>query len=174
MGILGKKKEKDEVKKKTATPAKKAEKEVKEVKAKAKPAAKKATTKTPEAAPTMADLYADDKAEKKGKSAGVSSVKAKTTFADSYKVLSHPLITEKAAHASSVNKYVFAVSKEANKINVAKAVYAVYGVRPEKVNIICQNGKAVARGRIKGRRSDLKKAIVTLKKGDSIQVYEGV
>lgn len=169
MGILGKKKDKDEVKEKAVTPAKKV------VKEKAAPKAKATKKDAPEAAaqaPTMADLYADNEDFKKSKSA--SGAKAKTAFADAYKVLAHPLITEKAATASSLNKYVFVVSGEANKLSVAQAIYAVYGVKPVKVNIVCQDGKAVTRGRIKGRRRDLKKAIVTLKKGDSIQVYEGV
>ena len=168
MGILGKKKDKDEVKEKAVTPAKKV------VKEKAAPKAKATKKAAPESVevPTMADLYADNEASKKSKSA--SGAKAKTAFADAYKVLAHPLITEKAATASSLNKYVFVVSGEANKLSVAQAIYAVYGVKPVKVNIVCQDGKAVTRGRIKGRRRDLKKAIVTLKKGDSIQVYEGV
>ena len=172
MGILGKKK--DEAAKKKVAPEKK---EVKEVKAKAAPkvrAAKKPVAQTPEAAPTMADLYAADKTDKNSKSSSTSGSKEKNAFTDSYKVLNYPLITEKAATNSSLNKYVFVVSKEVNKVSVAKAVFAVYGVKPIKVNIVCQKGKAVTRGRIKGRRSDFKKAIVTLKKGDSIQVYEGV
>ncbi|MDD2257972.1 MAG: 50S ribosomal protein L23 [Patescibacteria group bacterium] len=172
MGILGKKK--DEAAKKTVVPEKK---EVKEVKAKATPklkVAKKSLAEASEPAPTMADLYADDKVGKKIKSSSASGAKAKTNFSDSYKILSHPLITEKAATNSSLNKYVFIVSKEANKVSIAKAVYAVYGVKPMKINIVCQKGKAVTRGRIKGQRSDFKKAIVTLKKGDSIQIYEGV
>jgi large subunit ribosomal protein L23 len=122
----------------------------------------------------MADLYAADKTDKNSKSSSTSGSKEKNAFTDSYKVLNYPLITEKAATNSSLNKYVFVVSKEVNKVSVAKAVFAVYGVKPIKVNIVCQKGKAVTRGRIKGRRSDFKKAIVTLKKGDSIQVYEGV
>lgn len=97
-----------------------------------------------------------------------------TKFLGAHRVLVRPLITEKAANFGVLNKYAFVVAGNSNKVEVAKAVQAVYGVKPTGVNIVCVKGKAVARGRIKGRRSDLKKAIVTLKKGDTIQIYEGV
>lgn len=97
-----------------------------------------------------------------------------TKFIGAHRVLVRPLITEKAANFGVLNKYAFVVTENTNKVEVAKAVLAVYGVKPVSVNIVCVKGKAVARGRIKGRRSDLKKAIVTLKKGDTIQIYEGV
>ncbi|MFZ4648326.1 MAG: 50S ribosomal protein L23 [Patescibacteria group bacterium] len=91
-----------------------------------------------------------------------------------YRVLVKPMITEKAAHLGTENKYVFMVSLDANKIEVAKAVNSVYGVKVEKVNLIRCEGKAVVRGRVKGKKKDFKKAIVTLAKGSSISIYEGV
>ena len=97
-----------------------------------------------------------------------------TKFAGAHRVLVRPLITEKAANFGVLNKYAFVVTENANKVEIAKAVLAVYGVKPVNVNVVCVKGKVVTRGRIKGRRSDLKKAIVTLKKGDTIQIYEGV
>jgi large subunit ribosomal protein L23 len=99
---------------------------------------------------------------------------SESKFNGSYRVLVKPLVTEKAANFGVLNKYVFVVSANSNKLEVAKAIQAVYGVKPLAVNIVCIKGKAVLRGRIKGRRSDVKKAIVTLKKGDSIKIYEGV
>ena len=99
---------------------------------------------------------------------------AASKFDGAHRVLIRPLITEKAANFGVLNKYAFVVTGNSNKLEVAKAVKAVYGVKPINVNIVCVKGKAVSRGRIKGRRSDLKKAIVTLKKGDTIQIYEGV
>lgn len=115
----------------------------------------------------MDELYANKET--------VSSKKAAATkFEGSYRVLIRPLVTEKAANFGALNKYVFVVSANSNKLEVAKAIQAVYGIKPLAVNIVCVKGKAVTRGRIKGRRSDVKKAVITLKKGDSIQIYEGV
>jgi large subunit ribosomal protein L23 len=114
---------------------------------------------------SMKDLYneGDKKTSKKGVKNSVA-----------YRVLVKPLITEKAANLASLNQYAFVVSASANKIDVAKAVFEVYGVKPEKVNIIKVKGKVVNRGRVTGKRKDFKKALVSLKKGDSISIYEGV
>ena len=62
----------------------------------------------------------------------------------------------------------------ANKIEIAKAVNDVYGVKPVSVNIIKTKGKKTRSGRVTGKRKDWKKAVVTLKKGESIKIYEGV
>lgn len=140
-------------KKTTATPAT----------TKAKSAVEKKTE-----APTMKDLYAGEAKKEK------SATKAKKGASLAYKILVKPLVTEKATNLSGQNKYVFIVSIDANKIEVSKAIEEVYGVNPINVNIIKMKGKQVARGRVAGRRKDFKKAIVTLKKGETIQVYEGV
>lgn len=150
MAILGNKKTTEEKSVKKA-PAKKAAASKKEVKTE-----------------SMQDLY-NTKETNTAKKALAS-----TKFVGAHRVLVRPLITEKAANFGVLNKYAFVVTENANKVEVAKAVLAVYGVKPVSVNIVCVKGKAVTRGRIKGRRSDLKKAIVTLKKGDTIQIYEGV
>ncbi len=121
---------------------------------------------------SMQDLYADGGTDKKG--AKVKKTASASRFDGAFRVLKKPLITEKATELTAQNKYAFVVSKAANKIEVAKAVYAVYGVKAVSVNIICMDGKVVTRGRIRGQRKDWKKAIVTLKKGDSIKIYEGV
>jgi large subunit ribosomal protein L23 len=120
---------------------------------------------------SMADLY-ENKTVKKTSAKEVKTDKVvKSELAN---ILVKPLVTEKASRLASENKYAFIVSLGANKISVAKAVKAIYGVNVLKVNIIKMEGKAVLRGRIKGRRSDFKKAIVTLKKGETISIYEGV
>ncbi|PKM87569.1 50S ribosomal protein L23 [Candidatus Falkowbacteria bacterium HGW-Falkowbacteria-2] len=119
----------------------------------------------------MQELYAGDTVKKtssKKKSA------PSTRYEGAYRVLAKPLITEKATELGALNKYAFIITANANKIEVAKAVQAIYGVIPTSVNIIAMKGKAVTRGRIRGQRKDWKKAIVTLKKGDSIKIYEGV
>ncbi len=115
---------------------------------------------------SMKDLYDSEGKVKKESEKKVSGY--------AYKVLVKPMVTEKAANLNSVNQYVFMVSNDANKISVAKAVSEVYGVSPIGVNIMKVKGKKVNRGRITGKRKDFKKAIVTLKKGESISVYEGV
>jgi len=89
-------------------------------------------------------------------------------------VLIKPAVTEKAGTLNELNQYVFVVDRGANKITIAKAVEAFYGVKPVAVNIINMPGKKVVRGRTKGQRSDWKKAIVTLPAGKTIAIYEGV
>ena len=90
------------------------------------------------------------------------------------KVLLRPLVTEKAAIAGSRNQYGFIVANKATKTNIKKAVEEVYGVKPVAVNVINVSGKAVRFGRSLGRRSDYKKALVTLPQGKSINIHEGV
>lgn len=132
------------------------------------PVKKAAAPKKEAKVENMQELYSTTKETATGKKV------AATKFDGAHRVLIRPLITEKAANFGVLNKYAFVVTGNSNKVEVAKAVLAVYGVKPVNVNIVCVKGKAVTRGRIKGRRSDLKKAIVTLKKGDTIQIYEGV
>ena len=74
----------------------------------------------------------------------------------------------------SDNKYLFEVSPKANKVEIKKAVQAVYGVSPVKVNIINLSGKKIRYGKVRGKTKDKKKAIITLKQGETIEVYEGV
>ncbi|MDD5071997.1 MAG: 50S ribosomal protein L23 [Patescibacteria group bacterium] len=89
-------------------------------------------------------------------------------------MLLKPLVTEKATNLGVLNKYVFAVSSKANKIEIAKAVEEVYGIKPVKVNIIKGKGKTIRSGRIFGKRKDWKKAVVALPEGKTIKIYEGV
>lgn len=91
-----------------------------------------------------------------------------------YKILSRPLITEKATDLIQLNKYCFVVPLSANKDEVIKKVINLYGVKPAKVNFIRQRGKYVRSGRQFGFTKDFKKAIVTLSPNDKIELYEGV
>lgn len=120
---------------------------------------------------SMKDLYAEEKVKKASKS---KKATAASRYDGAFRVLVKPLVTEKATELSAHNKYAFVISSEANKIEVAKAIQVVYGVKAVAVNIISMKGKVVTRGRIKGKRKDWKKAIVTLKKGETIKIYEGV
>lgn len=89
-------------------------------------------------------------------------------------IVIRPLVTEKSAILASQNTYVFVVEKSANRMEVASAINSLYGIKPESVNIQNVRGKYVMRGKIFGRRSGWKKAIVKLPKGKSINLYEGV
>lgn len=91
-----------------------------------------------------------------------------------YDVIVAPHITEKSTLVSEHNAVVFKVAGEATKPQIKAAVEAIFGVGVTAVNTIVQKGKTK---RWKGkpyRRSDIKKAIVTLKDGDSIDVTQGV
>ncbi len=89
-------------------------------------------------------------------------------------VLLRPVITEKSAILASQNMYVFAVKTTANRITIAAAIKAMYDVKPLSVNVVNVRGKVVSRGRVAGKRSAWKKAIVTLPKGKTLNIYEGV
>ncbi len=136
----------------------------------AKTAEVKAEVKTE--AKSMKDLYTGGTEAVKTK-AGTAAVK-KSAAGDAYRVIMKPLVTEKVSGMSALNKYVFAVAKDTNKIEVAKAVKEIYGIKPLGVNIIKIEGKKARYGRISGKRKDWKKAIVTLPAGQTIKVYEGV
>ena len=122
----------------------------------------------------MKDLYKDEKPVKKSPAKTAEKKSATTVLGNAYKVLVKPLITEKAANLASESKYVFAVSIEANKIEIAKAIEEVFGVKPKDVNIIRTKGKKVRHGRTFGKKKDWKKAIVTLMPGQRIDFFEGV
>lgn len=89
-------------------------------------------------------------------------------------ILITPRISEKSAVMSSAGKYVFDVPVTANKIEVRKAVEALYGVKVKSVNTLRGIGKEVHRGRIAGRRNRWKKALVELQKGQKIDLFVGV
>jgi len=92
----------------------------------------------------------------------------------SNRVIVRPLITEKAAVAQSLNKYSFIVNRRATKTEIKRAVKEIYGIVPTDVNISNIEGKRKFSGRVSGRRQDYKKAMVTLPKGQSITIHEGV
>jgi large subunit ribosomal protein L23 len=84
-------------------------------------------------------------------------------------------LSEKSNLLSNSGRYVFKVSKTTNKIEVKKAVQAVYDVHVVSVNIVNVTGKKRRQGRSVGRTEDWKKAIVTLKEGERISgLAEGV
>jgi len=90
------------------------------------------------------------------------------------RILLRPVVSEKAAIAAGSSTYTFVVANDATKIDVRNAVRALYGVEPVKVGIMNMQAKNVRFGRMKGRRTDWKKAMVTLPKGKTISVHDAV
>lgn len=85
-----------------------------------------------------------------------------------------PVISEKATVAASHGAYTFEVPVSSNKVEVKKAVAALYGVTPRKVTMVITGGKTVRYGRTVGKRAMKKKAIVMLPEGKTIDIYKGV
>jgi len=127
---------------------------------KKKPAAKKAPAKK------------EKKTEETPAASTNASAKAGSRMANL--VLVRPHVSEKAARLADKGTYVFDVKLNAEKISIRKAVESLYGVNVTDVRIVNLQGKPVQRGRRISRRRDLKKALVTLKKGQTISLYEGV
>jgi large subunit ribosomal protein L23 len=91
-----------------------------------------------------------------------------------YDVIVSPAITEKSTMASEFNKVVFNVARKATKPQIKAAVEALFGVKVTAVNTLLRKGKVKRfRGTI-GKQSDVKKAVVTLAEGQSIDVSTGL
>lgn len=91
-------------------------------------------------------------------------------------IIIKPIITEASMDCLRQGKYTFKVAKDANKIEIAKAVEALFkGVKVAKVNTISVRGRKKRMGRNEGYTSDWKKAIVTLKEGSkTIEFFDGM
>jgi large subunit ribosomal protein L23 len=117
-------------------------------------------------------------ADAKNKKSKKESKKEKTTgdsFAKSedllyYGFLREPYITEKTSMMGQENKYVFKVPKNINKIDVKKAVEKMFSVSVTGVAIVNTKSRNVRLGRYEGTKPGFKKAIITLKEGDKIDV----
>ena len=94
--------------------------------------------------------------------------------ARNYDTILAPVITEKATLLSEQNKIVFQVAADASKDEIAAAVEALFKVNVTKVNTLNVKGKTKRFRGIVGRRSDVKKAIVTLAEGQSIDITTGL
>lgn len=81
-----------------------------------------------------------------------------------------PVITEKSANQAEKNVYTFKVAENANKIVIKKAIEAAFGVKVEKVNTLNTKAKAKRVGRYTGKTKTYKKAFVTLKDGEKIEL----
>ncbi|MHB8882732.1 MAG: 50S ribosomal protein L23 [Thermodesulfovibrionales bacterium] len=91
-----------------------------------------------------------------------------------YSVIKKPLFTEKgSALKESENKLLVEVEKVSNKLEIKKAIEEIFKVKVEKVATIKVHGKWKRYGKSIGKKSDRKKAIITLKKGEKLDFIEG-
>jgi large subunit ribosomal protein L23 len=88
-------------------------------------------------------------------------------------VLLAPVVSEKSYSLITDRKYTFKVHKDAHKTQVRQAVEELFGVHVENVNILKVQAKPKRRGLTKGIRPGWKKAIVQLREGDTIEIFEG-
>jgi large subunit ribosomal protein L23 len=91
-----------------------------------------------------------------------------------YTVVKRPLFTEKgSALKESDNKLLIEVAMDSNKLEIKKAIEEIFKVKVEKVATIKSHGKWKRYGKSIGKRSDRKKALITLKKGEKLDFIEG-
>lgn len=90
-----------------------------------------------------------------------------------YSLILKPLLTERSAWLKDVrNQYTFAVAPDANKSEIKRAIESIFKVKVKKVRTMTVGGKTRRMGRFEGRRPDGKKAIVTLKEGQKIDLTQ--
>ena len=92
----------------------------------------------------------------------------------SYKIILKPIVTEKATKLSEFNKVVFEVASTTNKIDIKSAVEKLFSVKVKAVNIINIKGKLKRFKGVLGKRKDIKKAVITLEEGNTIDISAGV
>ena len=93
---------------------------------------------------------------------------------DAYDIIVSPVISEKSTFAAENNQVVFNVRKEATKPAIKKAVEQLFSVKVKAVNTLVRKGKVKRFRGIRGVQSDVKKAVVTLEDGHSIDVTTGL
>lgn len=92
-----------------------------------------------------------------------------------HSVIVKPLVTEKSTEKlEREGAYSFVVDKDANKVEIAQAIEALFNVEVADVRTMQYRGKERRLGRFVGRRAAWKKAIVKLREGDTIEIFEGV
>ena len=92
----------------------------------------------------------------------------------SYKIIRKPVVTEKATKLSEFNKVVFEVAYKCNKKEIKGAVEKLFSVKVKSVNIINIKGKIKRFKGVLGKRNDIKKAVITLEEGNTIDISAGV
>ena len=98
----------------------------------------------------------------------------KMTENKAYQVILNPLVTEKSTQLSEFNKVVFSVPINATKLEIKTSVEKIFSVKVKAVNTILLKGKVKRFKGVLGKRSNTKKAIVTLAPGDTIDLSVGV
>jgi large subunit ribosomal protein L23 len=94
---------------------------------------------------------------------------------DLYSVIVRPLVTEKSTDKlEKEGSYSFVVARDANKVEIAQAIQELFNVKVTDVRTMQYRGKEKRLGRFVGRRAGWKKAIVRLRAGDTIEIFEGV
>jgi large subunit ribosomal protein L23 len=88
-------------------------------------------------------------------------------------ILLRPVVSEKSYHQVTDNRYTFRVHQDAHKTQIRQAVEELFDVTVIRVNVVTMPAKPKRRGMIKGTRPGWKKAIVELKAGDKIEIFEG-
>lgn len=89
-------------------------------------------------------------------------------------IIIRPVVTEKSMDLLADNKYTFIVDGKANKTEIKNAIQNIFNVKVEKIYTMNVKGKPKRLGRFEGRTSDRKKAIVTLKPGQKIRLFDTV
>jgi len=114
------------------------------------------------------------KRESKPKVAKVARVKSGVTPIHYFEIIKRPYISEKAFTINAMGQYVFLVSDAANKTEIKKAIESAYKVKVSGVNITYAKPKPKRYKGYQSTRSGFKKAVVTLQKGSTIDIMEGV
>lgn len=92
-----------------------------------------------------------------------------------YQIIRRPLITEKGTELKNqARHYLFEVARDANKIEIKRAIESLFRVKVLQVRTLSVKGKEKRVGRFVGSTPDWKKAVATLREGDSIEFFEGV
>ncbi len=89
---------------------------------------------------------------------------------DNIFLIKKPLVTERSTALAKIGQYIFMVSRDAKKPEVKKAIREIYKVDPVSVNTVNHHPKRKRLGNLKGRQVGYKKAIVTLKEGQKIEL----
>lgn len=84
-----------------------------------------------------------------------------------------PIVSEKTYAEAEKGKYTFVVSRKATKPDIRRAVEQIWGVHVRSVNTMRRKGKSVRRHWVRGRRPDVRRAVVTLHPGEKIAIFEG-
>lgn len=89
-------------------------------------------------------------------------------------IIIRPVVSEKSTDLMPLNKYTFVVHRDANKLQIKQAIEEIFKVKVLNVNTLRVEGKLKRQGRFVGRRPERKKAVVTLREGDRIEIFEGL